>query len=77
VEIAMQQVRRRPRPPLHQLDLCLLSPLPELDGAQRWSALPDQTRQTLAELLTLLLIAHTGDMRQELDELPEGGSDEW
>jgi len=51
--------------------------LPELDGAQRWSALPDQTRQTLAELLTLLLIAHAGDMRQELDELPEGGSDEW
>jgi hypothetical protein len=48
-----------------------------LDGAQRWSALPDQTRQTLAELLTLLLIAHAGDMRQELDELPEGGSDEW
>jgi hypothetical protein len=69
--------RCRLRPPLHQLDLCLLSPLPELDGAQRWSALPDQTRQTLAELLTLLLIAHAGDMRQELDELPEGGSDEW
>jgi len=64
----MQQVRRRLRPPLHQLDLCLLSPLPELDGAQT---------QTLAELLTLLLIAHAGDMRQELDELPEGGSDEW
>jgi len=77
VEIAMQQVRRRLRPPLHQLDLCLLSPLPELDGAQRWSALPDQTRQTLAELLTLLLIAYADDMRQELDELPEGGSDEW
>ena len=71
----MQQVRRRPRPPLHQLDLCLLSPLPELDGAERWKALPDQTRKTLAGLLTLLLIAHAGDVRQELDELPEG-SDE-
>ena len=72
----MQQVRRRLRPPLHQLDLCLLSPLPELDGAQRWSALPDQTRQTLADLLTLLLIAHAGGARQELDKPPEGSSDE-
>jgi hypothetical protein len=76
VEIAMQQVRRRPRPPLYQLDLWLLSPLPELDGAQRWSALPDQTRQTLADLLTLLLVAHASGSRQELDELPEGDSDE-
>lgn len=73
----MQQLRRRPRPPLHQLDLCLLSPLRELGGAQRWSALPDQTRQTLADLLTLLLIAHAGGgARQELDEPPEGDSDE-
>jgi hypothetical protein len=24
-----------------------------------------------------LLVAHAGDVRQELDELPEGGSDEW
>ena len=72
----MQQVRRRARPPLHQLDLCLPSPLPDLDGALRWSALPDQARQTLAELLTLLLIAHAGAARQELDELSEGDSDE-
>ena len=72
----MQQVRRQARPPLHQLDLCLLSPLPELDGAQRWSALPDQTRQTLADLLTLLLIAHASGARQELDELREGDGDE-
>jgi hypothetical protein len=63
VEIAMQQRRRRLRSPLHQLDLCLLNPLPELDGAQRWSALPDRTRQTLADLLTLLLFAHTGGAR--------------
>ena len=72
----MQQLRRRPRPPLHQLDLCLLSPLPELDGAERWCTLPDQTRQTLADLLTLLLIAHANGVRQELDELSEGDSDE-
>jgi hypothetical protein len=72
----MQQVRRRPRPPLRQLDLCLLSPRSELDGAQRWWALPDRTRQTLADLLTLLLIAHAGGARQELDKLPEGDSDE-
>ncbi len=73
----MQQLRRRPRPPLHQLDLCLLSPLPELGGAQRWSALPDQTRQTLADLLTLLLIAHAGSgARQRLDGPPKGDSDE-
>jgi hypothetical protein len=72
----MQQVRRRPRPPLSQFALCLLSPCPELDRAQRWSALPDQTRQALAELLTLLLTAHAGGARQELDELPEGDSDE-
>jgi hypothetical protein len=58
------------------LDLCLLSPLPELAGAQRWSALPDQTQQTLAGLLTRLLIAHAGGVRQELDEPPEGDSDE-
>ena len=72
----MQQLRRRPRPPLHQLDLCLASPLPEPGGAQRWSALPDQTRQTLSDLLTRLLIAHAGGARQELDEPPEGDSDE-
>ena len=73
----MQQLRRRRRPPLRQLDLCLLSPLPELGGAQRWSALPDQTRQTLADLLTLLLIAHAGgDARQAPDEPPEGDSNE-
>jgi hypothetical protein len=72
----MQQVRRQPRPSLHQLDLCLLSPPPELDGAQRWSALPDQTRQTVAHLLTQLLTAHAGGARQELDEPPEGDSDE-
>jgi len=72
----MQQLRRR-SPPLHQLDLCLPSPLPDLDGAQRWSALPDQTRQTLADLLTLLLIAHAGgDARQAPDEPPEGDSNE-
>jgi hypothetical protein len=68
----MQQVRHRPRPPLHQLDLCLLSRLPELDGAQRWSALPNQTRQTLAELLTLLLIAHAGGGAPESGRAPGG-----
>jgi hypothetical protein len=74
----MQQLRRRPRPPLHQLDLCLPSPLPDLDGALRWrwSALPDHARQTLADLLTLLLIAHAGGAHRELDEPPEGDSDE-
>jgi hypothetical protein len=71
----MQQLRRR-SPPLHQLDLCLPSPLPDLDGAQRWSALPDQTRQTLADLLTLLLIAHAGGARQGMDELPGSDSNE-
>jgi hypothetical protein len=76
VAIVMQQVRRRSRPTLHQLDLCLLSPLPELDGVQRWCALPDQTRQTLADLLALLLNARAGGGRQELDELREGDSDE-
>ena len=76
MEIATQQDRRRFRPPLHQFDLCLLSPLPELDGAERWCTLPDQTRQTLADLLTLLLIAHANGVRQELDKPPEGSSDE-
>jgi hypothetical protein len=70
------QVHRRSRPSLHQLDLCLLSPLPELDGAQRWSAMPDLTRQTLADLLTLLLMTHAGAARQDLDELAEGDSNE-
>jgi hypothetical protein len=76
VEIVMQQLRRRPRPPFHQLDLCLASRPPESGGSQRWSALPDQTRQTLADLLTRLLIAHTGGGGQELNEPPEGDSDE-
>ena len=70
------QVRRQPRPLLCQLDLCLQSPRPELDGARRWSAMPDLTRQTLANLLTLLLITHAGAARQELDEFAEGDSDE-
>jgi hypothetical protein len=47
-----------------------------LDGAQRWSALPDRSRQTLANLLILLLFAHAGGARQALDKLPEGDSDE-
>jgi hypothetical protein len=51
-------------------------PLSELNGAQRWWALPDQTRQTLADLFTQLLIAHASGARQELDELPEADSDE-
>ena len=76
MEIALQQLRRRHRPPLPQLDLCLLRPLPKLDGPQRWSALPDQTRQTLADLLTLLLIAYAGGARRELNEPPERDSDE-
>ena len=71
----MQQLRRRSRPPLHQLNLGLASPLPESGEAQSWSALPDQTQQTLSDLLTLLLIAHAGG-GQELDGPPEGDSDE-
>jgi hypothetical protein len=54
----------------------LTEPLSELDGAQRRWGLPDQTRQTLAELLTLLLVAHARGAHQELVELPEGNSDE-
>jgi hypothetical protein len=38
--------------------------------------MPDLTRQTLANLLTLLLIMHAGAARQELDEFAEGDSDE-
>ena len=72
----MQQLRRRPRPPLRQLDLCLLSPLPELGGAPRWTALPDQTQRTLAGLLTRLLMAHPGVADQELGDPSEGDSDE-
>jgi hypothetical protein len=72
----MQQLRRRPRLPLHQLDLWLASSLPELGGAPRWSALPDQTQRTLAGLLTRLLMAHPGVADQELGEPLEGDSDE-
>ena len=71
----MQHLRRRPRLPLHQLDLWLVSPLPELGGAPRWSALPDQTQRTLAGLLTRLLMAHPGVADQELGPA-EGDSDE-
>jgi len=72
----MQHLRRRPRLPLQQLDLWLANPLPELGGAPRWSALPNQTQQTLAGLLTRVLIAHPGVADQELGEPSEGDSDE-
>jgi hypothetical protein len=76
VEIVMPHLRRRPRLPRHQLDLWLASPLPELGGAPRWSALPDQTQRTLTSLLTRLLMAHPGAADQELGESSEGDSDE-
>jgi hypothetical protein len=72
----MQYLRRRPRLPLHQLDLWLVSPLPELGGAPRWSALPDQTQRTLAGLLTRLLMAHPGVADQELGNPSEDDNDE-
>ena len=72
----MQHLRRRPRLPLHQLDLWLVSPPPELGGAPRWTALPDQTQRTLAGLLTRLLMAHPGVADQELGDPSEGDSDE-
>jgi hypothetical protein len=72
----MQHLRRRPRLPLQQLDLWLASPLPELGRAPRWSALPDQTQQTLAGLLTGLLMAYPGVADQEVGESSEGDSDE-
>jgi hypothetical protein len=72
----MQHRRRRPRLPLHQLDLWLVRPPAELGGAPRWSALPDQTQRTLAGLLTGLLMAHPGVADQESGEPSEGDSDE-
>ena len=72
----MQHLRRRPRLPLHQLDLWLVSPRPELGGAPRWTALPDQTQRTLTGLLTRLLMAHPGVADQELGDPSEGDSDE-
>ena len=50
------------------------SPLPELGGAPRWSALPDQTQRTLAGFR--LLMAHPGVADQELRDPSEGDSDE-
>lgn len=72
----MQHLRRRSRLPLHQLDLWLASPLPELGGAPRWSTLPDQTQRTLAGLLTRLLMTHRNVTDQELGEPSEGDGDE-
>jgi hypothetical protein len=68
----MQYLRRRPRLPLHQLDLWLVRPPAELGGAPRWSALPDQTQRALAGLLTRLLMAHPGVADQQLRD-PLGG----
>jgi hypothetical protein len=72
----MQHLRRRTRLPLHQLDLCLASPLPELGGAPRWIALPDQAQRTLAGLHTRLLMAHPNVVDHELGKPSEGDSDE-
>jgi hypothetical protein len=72
----MPHLRRRPRLPLHQFDLWLVSPLPELGGAPRWSTLPDQTQRTLTGLLARLLMAHPGVADRELGDPSEGDSDE-
>jgi hypothetical protein len=74
VEIAMQCSRRRCQLAQRQLDLCPASQPPSLKQYPRWSALPDQTRQTLSALLTGLLVAHASGVPQ--DEPPEVDSDE-
>lgn len=59
-----------------QLDLPVVSQPPSLGQNPWWSALPDQTRRTLSDLLTGLLIAHASGARDHLDEPPEVDSDE-
>ncbi len=50
----MQPRPSLPRVPKRQLDLFKGSP----PSTPAWSALPDQVRQTLASLMTRLLLAH-------------------
>ena len=72
----MQYFCRRHQLAQRQLDLCLVSQPPASGQQPRWSALPDQTRRTLSDLLTRLLIAHASGVRVQLDEAPEVDSDE-
>lgn len=72
----MQYLRRQRRLAQHQLDLRLLSQPPSLRQQPQWSALPDQTRQTLSALLIGLLVAHGNGVLMPLDEPPEVDSDE-
>ena len=53
--------RNRAQMPDRQLDL--LNPRPPLArcASLEWTSLPDQTRRVLTNLVTRLLIEHTGD----------------
>ena len=72
----MQYLRRQHQLAQRQLDLRPVSQPPSLRQHPQWSALPDQTRQTLSALLTGLLVAHASGVRVPLDEPPEVDSDE-
>jgi hypothetical protein len=72
----MQHLRRQHRLVQRQLDLGLSSQPSSLKQQPQWSALPNQTRQTLSALLTGLLVAHASGVRMPLDEPPEVDSDE-
>jgi hypothetical protein len=69
----MQYLCRRNRLAQRQLDLCLVSQPPTVPPV---GTLPDQTRRTLSDLLTRLLIMHVTGGCVELDETPEVDSDE-
>lgn len=56
----MPRTRRRPRRPDQQLDFFVVSPQPTSNPLPGWSALPDQARQAVTELMTRLLVAHAG-----------------
>jgi hypothetical protein len=69
-----QRHRRRTQTPDHQLDLLDQGPPPASRSATPdWSSLPPQTRRTLTDLVTRLLVDHAGgearDRRSSADDL--------
>jgi len=68
----MHRHRRRIRTPGRQPDLFLKPQPPAAEASPGWSSLPDVTQQSVAALMTRLLITHAAGAMPEA----EGDADE-